>query len=465
MAGLILQRDRQGKITMAFPYPETPDDWQTAYTRNDAHRDSRKFGSSLLLPIILSFLVVLTYTSLYIRSIPFLDGYSPLIRGTLLFVGILLFFLLFAILLIIPSLRFATKFFTEFYLPPENIDPSKIITYRLLGKAKLPPPLNMFVQFQYIIAKNGDIDKKDKWPAWAVRNLGGPINLIVFDGTALYLERGNRFSRVVGPGEKIPFLEWYETIKYVVDLRPKVQEGSFDVWTKDGIKIKLEVAIECRIGDPSKNDPANGVVYPYDPVAVKKAVERASLRWPKRQEGEPSEFTWIDAAWGQVTGIVPGYIGSRTLDDLLIADRKSGQILSLEALEDVKAKLNKATRGFGVFITDFQILKVEMPELVYAHQKAQWKTERESIDTIIDGQAKASHIRLQEKARADAQSDLIMTITEGLQKNPSESYADALILSLSNILDNELNDPYVRATIANETLDTLEKIKTMLDKP
>jgi regulator of protease activity HflC (stomatin/prohibitin superfamily) len=347
------------KQSSAFPYPEDPNDWQTSYTRDDAHRDSRKFGSGFMFPIILCFLVVLAYTSLYIRSIPFLDGYSPLIRGTLLFVGILVFFLLFAIPLIISSLRFAVRFFTEFYLPPGNLDPANLITYRLLGKTKLPPPLNMLAQFQYINAKNGDIDKKDKWPAWAVRNLGGPMILNVFDGNALYLERGNRFSRVVGPGEKVPFLEWYETIKYVVDLRPKLQEGSFDVWTKDGIKIKLEAIIECRIGDPSKNDPANGIVYPYDPVAVKKAVERSSLRWPQRQEGEPSEFTWIHAAWGQVTGIVPGYIGSRTLDDLLISDRKSGQILSPEAIEDIKTKLNKATQGFGVYVTDFQILRLE----------------------------------------------------------------------------------------------------------
>jgi regulator of protease activity HflC (stomatin/prohibitin superfamily) len=200
-------------------------------------------------------------------------------------------------------------------------------------------------------------------------------------------------------------------------------------------------------------------------MAVKKAVERASLRWPKRQEGEPSEFTWIDAAWGQVTGIVPGYIGSRTLDDLLMADRKSGQILSLEGLEDLKAKLNKAMQSFGVFITDFQILKVEMPEQVYEHQKDQWKTERQSIDTVMDGQTKASHIRSREKARADAQRDLIMSIADGLKKNDDGQYTEPLLLSLSGILDNSLRDPLMRAYLANSTLETLEKIKTMLDKP
>jgi regulator of protease activity HflC (stomatin/prohibitin superfamily) len=452
---------------MAFPYPENPNDWQTAYTRDHAHQDSDKYGNNFILPIVFCFLILLAYVCLHTMPFSFFKIYSPLIRVGLTIAILLIFFLLFTIIAFLPAIRFASKFFIEFYCPPyEMRDPSKIINYRLFGISKLPPPLNMFSQFSYIIVKNGEIEKKDKWPAWSARNLGGPLTLIVFDGNALYLERGNRFSRVVGPGEKIPFLEWYETIKYVVDLHPKVKTDKFDVWTKDGIKIKMEVQIECRIGDPSKNDPANGVIYPYDPVAIKKAVERFSLRWPNRQEGEPSEFTWIDAAWGQVTGIVPGYIGSRTLDDLFIADRKSGQILSPESIGEVKVKLNSATQAFGVFITDFQILKVDMPTEVYAHQKDQWKTERQSLVTIIEGQTKAFHIRSREKARADAQRDLIISIADGLKKNKSGQYTEPLLLSLSGILDNSLRDPLMRAYLANSTLETLEKIKTMLvDKP
>jgi len=106
-----------------------------------------------------------------------------------------------------------------------------------------------------------------------------------------------------------------------------------------------------------------------------------------------------------------------------------------------------------------------MPEQVYEHQKDQWKTERQSIGTIIDGQTKAFHIRSHEKARADAQRDLIISITDGLKKNRSGQYAESLILSLSEILDNSLSDPLMRAYLANETLTTLEKIKNTLEKP
>lgn len=457
---------------MSFPYPQNPDDWQIAYMRDMAHNDSDKYANNFATPVILGFLFAFAYT--FFCAIRFFSGTYPLqlIWPLAMLIGLLLA-LIFFVVMLVSAFRVATSFFTEFYRPPEDINPRDVINNRLFGVSKLPPPLNMFSRFQYIIVKDGEIDKKDRWPAWSASNLGGPISLIVFDGCALYLERGNRFSRVVGPGDKVPFLEWYETIKYVVDLRPKVKVDSFDVWTKDGIKVKFTVQIECRIGDPAKHDPASSLMYPYDPTAVKKAIERYSLRWPDRLNGEPSEFTWIDAAWGQVTGIIPTYVGSRMLDDLFIADRNRGQILSPDAIKEIFDKLNKATIGFGVSITDLQILKIEIPKEVEDRQKHHWKAEKQSIATIVEGKAKALSIRTQEKARADAQRDLILAIADGLEKNinrdenegDKERFIEPLLLSFSGILDESLSDPVTRAYLAKDTLEVLEKLQNMLEKP
>ncbi len=457
---------------MTFPYPQNPEDWQTAYTRDMAHHDSEKYGGSFLGLMFLGFFFAVAYAC-YCAVRLFLSGTFPFPLNALFAVLIVVLPLVFFGVVSKAVFNLATEFFNAFYRPPEGIDPADIINNRLFGKSKLPPPLTMFSQFKYILVKDGAIDKMDRWPAWSACHIGGPISLIVFDGCALYLERGNRFSRVVGPGDKIPFLEWYETIKYVVDLRPKVKADSFEVWTKDGIKIKFTVQIECRIGDPAKHDPNSSLMYPYDPVAVKKAIERYSLRWPNRLDGEPSEFTWIDAAWGQVTGIIPGYVGSRMLDDLFIADRNRGQILSPDAMKEIFEKLNKATNGFGVYVTDCQILKIEIPKEVDEHQKRHWKAEKQSIATIVEGKAKALSIRTQEKVRADAQRDLILAIADGLEKNinrdetegDKERFIEPLLLSFSGILDESLSNPLLRANLAKDTLEVLEKLQNMLDRP
>jgi regulator of protease activity HflC (stomatin/prohibitin superfamily) len=452
---------------MKFPYPENPSDWQTAYTRDDAHHDSGKHVSgsggifSILALCYAAFTAVLTLNAYKIGA-----GLAPLILLALK-IGISLIPVVFLLFLFskVRSIasNFAVDFMNDFYHPTEGVDLKRIIINRLYGKPKLPPPLNMWVKFDYIMIREGEIQKANSWPGWSAQKLGGPLLLIVFDGCALYLERGNRFSRVVGPGDKAPFLEWYETIKYVVDLRPKVKDGEFDAWTKDGINIKLKVQIECRVGDPKNQDPnyAN-LVYPYDPVAVRKAVERYSVRWSKRLEGEPEDFTWVDAAWGQVTGIVPNYIGSRMLDDLFIADRNKGQILSPNAVQEIFGKLNGATQGFGVYITDFQVMEVKLPKEILAAQNDQWKAEKQRIATRIDGEAKAFNIRAREKAKAEAQHDIIIAIAEGLEKNKNEKFTEPLLLSLSGVLDESLREPLTRAYLARETLETLEKIKEML---
>jgi regulator of protease activity HflC (stomatin/prohibitin superfamily) len=446
---------------MPFPYPENPVDWQTAYTREQAYRAFASKAQASIAAILLGMIVSGSYLAL--KTALFLSQrtqVAPYLGAAIVFLVYFICFIALAFMQLAAS-RFTATFIRAFYSLPDGINVERIIDYRLNGKLKLPPPLSMVSQFEGITVKDGEIEKAEQWPAWMAKNLGGPIGLNVCDGCALYLERGNQFSRVVGPGEKAPFLEWHETIKYVVDLSPKVKIGTIDVWTRDGIKVNLTIRIECRIGDPARKVAGSGLVYPYDPVAVKKAIERYSLSWSNPLE-EPKESTWIDAAWGQARGIVTGYIGSRMLDDLLMADRKNGQILSPEAFKELVEKLNNATRKFGVFITDFQIQKFDIPQKIQEQQKEFWKAERMSIDTIIDGQAKAYSIRAREKARAQAQEDLILAIADGLDKNPNKQYTEPLLLSLSKILDSSLADSSLRASLAKDTLDTLEKLQKLL---
>ena len=447
---------------MKFPYPQNFEDWQTAYTRDQAHAESGNHSarsnliSGIAILVVAGFLAVLAAPLVNFGA---LDTKLKIIFGIVMFVVAVLLYLVVSS----RAIRVGLEFMAEFYRPKEEIKLDKLVSYRFNGVKKLPFPLNVFFQFEYIIAKDGEIQKSNEWPAWMSRHIGGPLLLIVFDGCALYLERGNRFSRVVGPGEKPPFLEWYETIKYVVDLRPKTKDGEMDVWTKDGINVHIKAQIECRIGDPQKRDPDSNLIYPYDPLAVKSAIERRAVRWPDRSKDEPSEFTWVDAAWGQVTGIIPGYIGGRVLNDLFIADRHGGQILSPDSVQEIFAKLNQATQVFGVYVTDFQVLDVVLPPEVETALKETWKVEKQSLITIKNGKLKAFDIRAQEEARAKAQRDLIINIADGLMKNGDKNYVEPLLLSFSRILDESLQDPLMRAYLANQTLETLEKMKGMLN--
>jgi len=219
----------------------------------------------------------------------------------------------------------------------------------------------------------------------------------------------------------------------------------------------------CRIGDPSKKDPHDELVYPFDPGAVKEAVECYAMQRTDPQ-AEPVECDWEKAAWNQVTGVVLNHIGNRFLDDLLLADRQKGQILSSDVTRMITELVVAKTEAFGVFLTDLQVF-IDPPDLVKEQHIRHWGAERQSIATLIDGQAKAFNIRAVEKARAEAQRDLIIAIADGLKKNQSEPYTEPLLLSLSNVLDESLKDPHTRAHLAKETLETLDKLHEILDSP
>jgi len=150
------------------------------------------------------------------------------------------------------------------------------------------------------------------------------------------------------------------------------------------------------------------------------------------------------------------------LDDLFIADRNGGQILSPNAVQDIFKKLNQETQKFSVYVTDFQVSEVKLPPEVETSQKELWKAEKQSIVTVKEGQLIAFNIRSQEQTRAKAQHDLILNIADGLEKSQDGKYTEPLLLTFSRILDESLNEPLMRAYLAKETLETLEKIKEML---
>jgi regulator of protease activity HflC (stomatin/prohibitin superfamily) len=452
---------------MAAVDVNNPQEWQAAYTREQAFKDSWKYSRVSIAAILISIIAIGLYLGTQIfQYIKFVSDYN--------FLQIILFWAVTGILLAITAalltiafqftaIRFAASFMHDFYRLPRTIDPVRLINYRLNRRIKLPSPLNFFSRFEFISLKDGKIELGKDWVTWSAKKLGGPMNMIIYDGNAVYLERGDRFSRVVGPGDQIPFLEWYETIKYVIDLRPRVLEHSFETWTKDGIKVRVTVRILYQIGSPRKNESDLELVYPFDPEAVKKAVERTAVSWSDSEKG-PVEYTWNDATWGQVIEIIPGYIGSRMLDDLMIAERQNGQILSPDVIKDLGKKLNQATNQFGVYVTDFQIVQIKVPQKVNEMQTENWKVGWQGANTITDGLAKAFSIRSREKARAEAQKELILAIADGLEKNTSGNFTEPLLFSLSGVLDKSLKNPILRAKLAGETLDTLEKLQKFLRK-
>jgi len=440
---------------MPFPYPSDPAEWQTCYTRQRAYEESLLRASLLIVPLAFGIFIPIMYIILRQGGILASGaGLSQLIITFLL----LLLPLILAIIGFSILLKVAGTFLKDFYCPSSEINPTLLIWRRLFGVLPQPPFSSAMRQSPYLLVRDEKLDPPDHPAIW----LGGPLLLIIFDGYALYLERGNRFSRVVGPGKDIPFLELYETVRAVVDFRPRVRNGIINAWTKDGIRIKMYVRLECRVGAAQKDETDDALLYPFDPQAVRRVVERTAAKFD-RIEKKLIEPPWIETAWGQIPGVLTTYIAGHFLDELFLAERDSGPLLSPEVGNQLLRTLDERLRDFGIHALSLQITQVELPEQVKQQRLRIWGAGRESLATITTGEVKAYRIRAREEVYAEAQRDLIVTIANGLKRMEDPAhFPEPLLLSLSGILDRSLGDPLVRVYLAKESITTLEKMQELL---
>jgi hypothetical protein len=443
--------------------------WQSLFSADESHwQDLRRMGDVVIPAALLIFLTVMAavaYAGLHgpdwaARAASAWGRFWWTVRlgmtvlAPLAFTGaaLILFF------------RGTFGFMKAFYPSAGTTRLLRLLQLRLLGVPPLPFPLGNLWKYPFVtIREPGDLSE-DHWVRW----LGGPATLVIYDGTALYLVRGSRFSRVVGPGKPpMPFLDRYETVAAVVDLRPQIKTGTISRWTKDGIEVQIEIRMECQIGASSEARQASrNLVYPFDPVAVKQAVEYTAVKYDAARK-ELYESDWLDGVWGQVTGYLGRHISRHSVDEIALADdieeADRGHLhtfrLAQRYIDEINADL--AGRKCGAQVLNIQFM-MKFPDEVNEQRMAYWESERKKMASIRDSKAEADRIRVREEARARAQRDVLGAITDRLKRVGPENLTEPLLLSLTGILDNSLDDPLVRPLIANSSLSLLEKLRKIL---
>jgi len=366
--------------------------------------------------------------------------------------------------------RATATYLRSVYHLSQDQRPGQILQRRLFGIPLYPPPLSWIMPGAFLVLQEALLDDNH----WA-RLIGGPVRLIVFDGVALYLESGNRFSRVVGPG--MDFLGLHERIKEVIDLKPQRKTGYVRPWTKDGIRIKLTLMAECQIAASPRalaraEDREHPLRYPFDSLAVQRAVEHITV---KDSDEGLRQAHWLEGAWGSITGAINAYIASHTLDELFLANSApitnpaayTGmivQLLSDKFSAALLGKINSALANNGCKALNIQITEIQVPKDVLTLRIKYWESEKEILSARKISKAEADSIRVRRQAFVLAQQTMLKTITEKLEKVDPENLTEPLILSLSGLLDQGLNDPIVRPLLAKESFAALERLKKLLDQ-
>jgi hypothetical protein len=456
---------------------QTPSDrWKHLYPRDQANWDDASEYAQTYLPIIAGILLSALVSLVLALSNPgrFQFGVYSLGRILSTFTLITIPAMILAGLWLMR--KAAAGYFAGLYNPPKGVNIEGLINLRLRGVIPLPPPLDNFNHYPIVIVEDARIKDELDHTRW----LGGPALLVIYDGNAVYLNRGSSFSRVLGPG--IYFLEKYETIYDIVDLRQQTYTDSVKAWTKDGIHITFKVQFTCRIGEANsvplvrEIEPSghnrdqertleNAPIFPCDPVSVRKAVEWTKV---KRKIGTPEvlyESKWLNGVWGKVQGSISNYVSQHRLDELFVASRlnTSGQILSESERSAILQRLSlDLSNDAGVNLTDLQIKDFNLGEDISKKRITKWLTEWIAQEDILKAMAEADLSKAVEEAQAIAQHDLIIQIANGLSEASGGTFSESVLLSLSRVIDQSMGDPYTQTYAAQSTLEAIEKIQELL---
>jgi len=437
---------------MPIPQHIDPQNWQNYYTEKQAYRDSLRKSGQLLVPIIIGIvppmLLLLIYTgSLMENAITTADLiWRGAIGGTLIITLIM-----FTALCIKYQFKSAATFLENFHNLSNENNVKQLVRLRVFGTPPFPPPLSNLFKFPAVTLKDGKLDPHNHWSTI----VGGPAKLNIAAGHALYLERGGYFSRVVGQG--FAFLGWDERISAAVNVGPRNETISVTAWTKDGIKITVNAKGEYFLGHARGEDDEN-VLIPFDPESIRKAVEHAFKSGKEAHE-------WLKSATRQTHGILGAYISNHFLDDLFLKDNNNFTLLSNTNVSDLLNTINSRLQEYGVYLSNFQIIEIMLPEKVKQQRIKIWETNYVNFAVITDGEVKAHQIRMREKVRAETQRDLLFTIANGLDRIDDANFPEPLFLSISALLDRSMKDPLVRANLAKESLEILEKIQESIKFP
>ena len=246
---------------------------------------------------------------------------------------------------------------------------------------------------------------------------------------------GIQFKRVDGPG--VVFMEKMERPFQVIDLRTQVRTSEIDVVSKDGINFKARVFCAFRIDpEPWDNEtyeklrPMNGLLrgankpnhiegsFPFSSLRVQAALGTTST-----QATEDVVIYWDKWALNVVEDAARKVISQKRLDELWRPEDDKKEANALDKIADeIKDSAYLPLRAAGILLFVARIVNFHFPtakgqiDHISQQQISTWGSEWKRKRTKILDEAQAESDRAQQEARAYAESILLNSIAEGLQK-------------------------------------------------
>lgn len=333
----------------------------------------------------------------------------------------------------IQAQRQAAHFASGVYGLPQQAEKEAgdILTYRWVGYRPTFHP--------YVLVKEGALVMGSD----ALREMGGPGGLVLYQDSAVVLEKHGTLSRVlIGP--KFPDLEPFERVWDVIDLRP--QRWVFDVSaiTADGIPINYDADVHFQV-EPNEE-----------------AVLKASLStWVREaHRTEPDRLmTWTKrVVIGETEGALRSILAHYTLDELLDLEVRE------RIREELRQKLESFGQKLGVRILDVNLKDLKLRGKVIEQWFETWRAERLRIMNVEIAEGKAVHARRLEAARNKVRQELLESTLKVLQAHAADDKrlsSQLLILSCIEVIKRTAFD--LNIFLPADLIKTLDAVRSSME--
>jgi len=242
---------------------------------------------------------------------------------------------------------------------------------------------------------------------------GGPGFVMTSSHYAIPITAGTHDTKVGGQG--LVFTGRKERPRSLVDLRLQVRGKTVRALTRDGIPVKVMIFVIFQI---DRQGAKGKELYPFKPRSVFAAVHIQGIG-PEQEDEEREEIGWDQVVVEQAADLLRDAIARTLLDQLL--ESEDGQsflgTLRTGVTQELQALTKKDKVLFGIHVLAVGLGNIQVEDEQVLEQRveswgARWERRRSEKEALGDAEA----FRLIEEARADAQRQMIVAITETFQQ-------------------------------------------------